>query len=286
LTILLEFLKFIKGQPCQRGFQHGSIWTMWMRASNRTSSQKVLPLVQRIVRTPNNEQLTWPLNTSMLERWLGLSAEVGRVAQEAGVPPPKVLVVSKGRPLKDVNDLISSGVSTLGEHRPEGLAQRAETFFSKVEHHYIGPFQSRHLRTIASCADVVHSFHRPDLARKWANTEPKAWVMLQVNAGDDKTKHGVHPNEVGGALATLFGERIDVRGLMTMAPRTDNPETSRPVFERLAALRQKHVQKYPQLKHLSMGTTQDWRVAVSCGATWIRVGRELFEPESNKEVIA
>ena len=104
--------------------------------------------------------------------------------------------------------------------------------------------------------------------------------MLQVNTGDDESKHGVHPTQVGDALATLEEEGVDVRGLMTMAPRTDDPETSRPVFERLAALRQEHVLRYPRLEHLSMGTTQDWRVAVSCGATWIRIGRELFEPSS------
>jgi len=216
----------------------------------------------------------------VLERWLRLSAEVERVAQESRVLPPKVLVVSKGRPLKDVNDLITSGVSDLGEHRPGGLTKRTEEISSGVRHHYIGPLQSRHLRTISAHADIVHSFHRPDLSRKWVATDPKAWVMLQVNAGDDETKHGVHPTQVGDALATLVREGVDVRGLMTMAPQTKDPETSRPVFERLAALQQEHAKKYPQLKHLSMGTTQDWRVAVSCGATWIRLGRELFKPQS------
>jgi len=216
----------------------------------------------------------------MLERWLELSTEVERVAQEAGVPSPEILVVSKGRRLKDINDLITSGVSDLGEHRPGGLAQRTEAISSRVRHHYIGPLQSRHLRTISTHADVVHSFHRPELSRKWVATDPKAWVMLQVNAGDDENKHGVQPTQVGDALATLIREGVDVRGLMTMAPRTNDPETSRPVFENLVTLQQEHVKKYPQLKHLSMGTTQDWRVAVSCGATWIRLGRELFRSQS------
>ena len=183
------------------------------------------------------------------------------VCAEAG-PGVAVVAATKYVAAEDLHVLAEAGVAIAGENRAQDL-QRKHTLHPDVfRWYFIGALQSNKARIVNEICELVHAVDTDSAARRL--TVP--W-LLEVNLAGEQSKSGVSESEIEG-----YRERYPLlRGLMTMPPFADDPEASRATFRRLAELARLH-----GLAELSMGTSQDWRVAVEEGATLIRVGSTLF----------
>jgi pyridoxal phosphate enzyme (YggS family) len=187
----------------------------------------------------------------------GVRSAYEAIRAEAG-PAVTVVVATKYVSLPELAILYEAGVEVVGENRAQDLAAKHEAYGPAFRWHFIGHLQSNKVKVVNGICELVHSLDSDSAARRL--TVP---ALLEVNLSGEGTKSGVAPEEVAGFLERHPG----IRGLMTMPPFTDDPEASRPVFRRLRELAERH-----GLRELSMGTSQDWRVAVEEGATLIRVG--------------
>jgi pyridoxal phosphate enzyme (YggS family) len=187
----------------------------------------------------------------------GVRSAYEAIRAEAG-PAVTVVVATKYVSLPELAILYEAGVEVVGENRAQDLAAKHEAYGAAFRWHFIGHLQSNKVKVVNGICELVHSLDSDSAARRL--TVP---ALLEVNLSGEGTKSGVAPEEVAGFLERHPG----IRGLMTMPPFTDDPEASRPVFRRLRELAEAH-----GLSELSMGTSQDWRVAVEEGATLIRVG--------------
>jgi PLP dependent protein len=185
-----------------------------------------------------------------------------RIREEAG-PSVTVVAATKYVPLDQLGALVEAGIEVVGENRAQDLAAKHAAYGDAFRWHFIGHLQSNKAKVVNAICELVHSVDSESTARRL--TVP---ALLEVNLSAEQTKSGVAPGEIGGWL-----ERFPaIRGLMTMPPLAGDPETSRPFFRQLAELAGEH-----GLAELSMGTSQDWRVAVEEGATLVRVGSTLFQ---------
>jgi uncharacterized pyridoxal phosphate-containing UPF0001 family protein len=188
------------------------------------------------------------------ERYERIRAEVG--------PDVTVVAATKYVTSDEMAALADAGIEVVGENRAQDLAAKHERHGNSFRWHFIGHLQSRKAKTVNGVCELVHSLASESAARKL--TVP---ALVEVNLSGEASKSGVAPEELEAFLG-LYG---NVRGLMTMPPPVDDPEGSRPYFRRLRELAETH-----GLRELSMGTSQDYRVAVDEGATLIRVGSVLY----------
>jgi hypothetical protein len=203
---------------------------------------------------------------------LPLSAETvreryDRLRAEAG-PGVTVVAATKYVSLEDLAALAEAGVEVVGENRAQDLEAKHARYGDAFRWHFIGRLQSRKAKTVNATCELCHSLESESAARRL--TIP---ALVEVNLSGEESKGGIEPDGLAGFLETYR----DVRGLMTMPPETGDPEGSRPYFRRLRELAEEH-----GLRDLSMGTSQDWRVAVEEGATLIRVGSVLWGSEGRR----
>jgi uncharacterized pyridoxal phosphate-containing UPF0001 family protein len=181
----------------------------------------------------------------------------------------EILVATKYVPLEEMGKLAEAGVRLVGENRQQDLAAKHERWGDAFEWDFIGNLQSRKVKLVLPFCRLVHSVATDSvLAQLEKHGGPDTEVLVEVNVSGEEGKGGVEPAEL-----PAFVERCPVRvgGLMTMPPFSDDPERSRPYFARLAELAANN-----GLDRLSMGTSQDWRVAIEEGATIVRLGHALF----------
>jgi uncharacterized pyridoxal phosphate-containing UPF0001 family protein len=181
----------------------------------------------------------------------------------------EILVATKYVPLEEMGKLAEAGVRLVGENRQQDLAAKHERWGDAFEWDFIGNLQSRKLKLVLPLCRLIHSVATDSvLAQLEKHGGPETEVLVEVNVSGEEGKGGVEP-----AQLPAFLERCPVRvgGLMTMPPFSEDPEDSRPYFARLAELAAAN-----DLEGLSMGTSQDWRVAIEEGATIIRLGHALF----------
>ena len=176
-----------------------------------------------------------------------------------------VVAATKYVPLEDMAALAEAGVEVVGENRAQDLEAKHAAYGDAFRWHFIGHLQSRKAKLVNGICELVHSLDSASAASRL--TVP---ALVEVNLSGEPTKSGVPPDELA-ALLELYG---DVRGLMTMPPLADDPEASRPYFRRLRELAERH-----GLSELSMGTSQDYRVAAEEGATMVRLGSTLWSNE-------
>jgi PLP dependent protein len=173
-----------------------------------------------------------------------------------------VVVAAKYVTVAELGMLAEAGVEVVGENRAQDLAAKHEVYGDAFRWHFIGHLQSRKSKTVNEICELCHSLDSESAAQKL-----EIPALVEVNLSGEPTKSGVAPEDLG-AFLQLYP---DVRGLMTMPPWSDDPERSRPYFARLRELAEQH-----GLRGLSMGTSQDYAVAVEEGATYIRVGSTIF----------
>jgi len=193
-----------------------------------------------------------------------------RVRERAG-DDVEILIATKYVPIDEFEALAEAGVTLVGENRQQDLEAKAERWGDRFTFDFIGTLQSRKVKAILPRVRLIHSVCTDSaLAQFERHASPDTEVLVQVNVSGEETKAGVAPEELDGFIARC---PVRVVGLMTMPPFTTDPETSRPYFARLAELAAEH-----GLRHLSMGTSQDWPVAVEEGATIIRLGSAALRP--------
>ena len=178
-------------------------------------------------------------------------------------PGVTIVAATKYVSLEQLAVLAEAGVEVVGENRAQDLEAKHARYADEFRWHFIGHLQSRKAKTVNDTCELCHSLASESAARRL--TIP---ALVEVNLAGEETKSGVAPNDLAGFLALY----PDVRGLMTMPPATDDPEASRPYFRRLRELAEEH-----SLSELSMGTSQDYRVAAEEGATLVRLGSSLYE---------
>ncbi|HEY3962802.1 MAG TPA: YggS family pyridoxal phosphate enzyme [Gaiellaceae bacterium] len=184
---------------------------------------------------------------------------LAEIQQTVG-PNVTVVAATKYVPLAQMATLVDAGVRVVGENRAQDLEAKHAEFGDAFEWHFIGHLQSNKVNVVNRICALVHSLDSESAARRL-----EIPALVQVNLAEEGSKSGVGVSEIADYLG--FG----VVGLATMPPVADDPEASRPWFARLAELASEH-----GLKELSMGTTQDFRVAAEEGATYVRVGSALF----------
>jgi PLP dependent protein len=184
-----------------------------------------------------------------------------RIKEEVG-PSVTVVAATKYATADELQLLADAGVEVVGENRAQDLEMKHARYGDRFRWHFIGHLQSRKAKTVNELCELCHSLASESAAKRL--TIP---ALVEVNLSGESTKSGVAPEDLPRFL-DLYG---DVRGLMTMPPASDDPEASRPHFRRLRELAGEH-----GLRELSMGTSQDYRVAADEGATYIRVGSVLY----------
>lgn len=187
----------------------------------------------------------------------------------AGRDPAEVRICAaiKYVPVDELPVLAEAGIEVVGENRAQDLIAKRAARADLFEWHFIGALQSRKVKDVAPNVSLIHSVAGPSVLAQ-LEKHPAAAILIQVNVAGEEGKAGVAPEEVGSAIARC---PVPVKGLMTMPPFTDEAETNRPHFARLAELAAEH-----GLTELSMGTTQDFEVAASEGATIVRLGTVLY----------
>lgn len=194
-----------------------------------------------------------------------IGAAYRRVRDEVG-PRCTVVVATKYVTAGELALLAEARVEVVGENRAQDLAEKHARYPDAFRWHFIGHLQSRKAPLVSELCELVHSLDSLSAARRL--TVP---ALVQVNLAGEESKSGIAPRELGAFLRDVCAAGVDVRGLMTMPPFAGDPERSRPHFRELALLAGEH-----GLAELSMGTTQDYRVAAEEGATFVRVGSVLF----------
>ena len=197
-----------------------------------------------------------------------IRSNLDQIREQAG-PDVEILAATKYVRTEDMGALAEAGVELVGENRLQDLEAKRELWGGQFTWDFIGNLQSRKVKRIVPLVRLIHSVATDSVLEQLgkhglADTE----VLIEVNLSGEEGKGGVGPTTLDA-----FIERCPVRvsGLMTMPPFTDDPERSRPYFARLAELAGER-----GLSRLSMGTSQDWQVAVQEGATIIRLGSVLW----------
>ena len=203
-----------------------------------------------------------------LERVRAQIADAGRKPEEV-----EILAAVKYVPLEQLGLLADAGVTIVGENRAQELRRKADAYPGRFTWDFIGALQSRKVRDLLPYVRYIHSVASDSaLAQLGRHGRPDTEVLIEVNVAGEEGKSGIAPAELDE-----FIERCPVRvvGLMTMPPFAEDPENSRPHFRTLRELAAAR-----GLRHLSMGTSQDYVVAVQEGATIVRLGTVLYgDPE-------
>jgi uncharacterized pyridoxal phosphate-containing UPF0001 family protein len=191
----------------------------------------------------------------------GVRAAYEALRAEVG-PGVTVVVATKYVSVADMAVLAEAGVEVVGENRAQDLERKHAEYGDAFRWHFIGHLQSNKVKVVNRICELVHSLASDSAARRL--TIP---ALLEVNLSGEGTKSGVDPDEI----AAFVSEFPLIRGLMTMPPLSIDPEASRPYFRRLRELAAAH-----GLAELSIGTSQDYRVAAEEGATFVRIGETLI----------
>ncbi len=204
----------------------------------------------------------------VLERMAAAARRAGRGPEEV-----RLVAVIKGRSVEEIREkVLAFGDFPLGESRVQEALPKMEALAGHP-FHFIGPLQSNKARFMPRFA-LVHSLDTEKAARAiQRRADRRVSVLVEVNVGREPQKHGVLPEALPDFLARLKElDRLRVLGLMTVAPRGLPPAELRRVFSTLSRLADQH-----QLPERSMGMSEDYEIAIEEGATWVRVGRAIFD---------
>jgi PLP dependent protein len=185
-----------------------------------------------------------------------------RIRAELG-PDVTIVAATKYVDIDDLTALAEAGIEIVGENRAQDLEAKHAAHGDAFRWHFIGHLQSRKAKTVNELCELCHSLASESAARRL-----EIPALVEVNLSGEESKTGIPEDELESFLA-LYDQ---VRGLMTMPPETGDPEASRPYFRRLRELAERH-----GLRELSMGTSQDYRIAADEGATMVRLGSILYE---------
>jgi PLP dependent protein len=193
---------------------------------------------------------------------------LARVREHAG-PEVEVLAATKYVPVAEMGALLDAGVTLIGENRLQDLEAKQDRWGEGFTWDFIGNLQSRKVKALIPRVRLIHSLASDSaLEQLGRHAPPETEVLVEVNVAGEDSKGGIPPAALGDFISR---SPVRVVGLMAMPPFTQNPEDSRPHFAKVAELAAEH-----GLSRLSIGTSQDWEVALDEGATIIRLGTTLY----------
>lgn len=197
-----------------------------------------------------------------------IAANLERV-REVATGSVEILAATKYVPLEEMGVLAEAGITLVGENRQQDMCAKHDRWGEAFQWDFIGSLQSRKVKLLVPICRLIHSLASDSALEQLGRYGgPRTEVLIEVNVAAEAGKAGIAPADLGAFLKRC---PVRVGGLMTMPPFSQDPEASRPYFARLTELAAEH-----GLARLSMGTSQDWRVAVEEGATIIRLGSEIY----------
>lgn len=219
--------------------------------------------------------------TKVIDNLERIQANINQVKLRAGVSQNvNIVAVTKQVDVARTKEVLEAGLVHLGENRPEGLHTKQEQIKSGAHWHYIGTLQTRKVKQIINNIDFLHSLDRLSLAEEIEKrAEKPVKCFIQANVSGEESKHGLPHEEVIPFIKQLDSySKIEVVGLMTMAPNTEDEDVIREVFRELKKLQQEVVAlqlAYAPCTELSMGMSNDYEIAIEEGATFVRIGTAL-----------
>ncbi|MCH1623861.1 YggS family pyridoxal phosphate-dependent enzyme [Fredinandcohnia quinoae] len=195
-----------------------------------------------------------------------------------------IIAVTKYVSIERTKEAIEVGITNIGENRDEGFLKKWEEIGSSPKWHFIGSLQSRKVKNIIDKVDFIHSLDRVSLAEEIdKRATKKIKCFIQVNASGEQSKHGIEPEQLFEFIEQMKNfSSIEIVGLMTMAPFTEDENVIRECFRKLKQLRDDiHSHGFPHAPctELSMGMSNDFEIAIEEGATFIRLGTSLVGNE-------
>lgn len=224
---------------------------------------------------------------SLVKRYRALRNEISSIARANGRNPDEIalMAVTKNRPWNEILPLYEEGHRSFGENRLQSSLEKISEAPNDCEWHFIGPLQKNKARKIVANFSWIHSVDSLETARvisKYAAEASKtSRILLQVNTSGETTKQGMTYEEcLDCSEEILMLPNISVEGTMTMAPLTDSTDTILSCFRNLRLLRNELRKRYGKdaFPHLSMGMSHDYPQAIAEGATLLRIGSALFNP--------
>ncbi|MFY2308009.1 YggS family pyridoxal phosphate-dependent enzyme [Lysinibacillus fusiformis] len=215
-----------------------------------------------------------------------IAAAETRVNREAN--NVQIIAVTKEVSVERTQEAIAAGLTHLGENRPEGLNRKLSAIQAHVNWHYIGSLQTRKVKQVINSIDYLHSLDRLSLAEEIEKRAVKpVKCFIQVNVSGEESKHGLSMEEVLPFVKSLKSfTKVEVVGLMTMAPNTEDEALIRTVFKQLKQCQQQIAEQgfaHAPCTELSMGMSNDFEIAVEEGATFVRVGTALVGNERGEQ---
>ena len=222
--------------------------------------------------------------SALFDRIAHVKGTIGEACKRANRSPAevKLVAVTKTVPTDIIEQAYGAGLRVFGENRVQEAQPKIGELPADIEWHFIGHLQSNKAKVCADLFDMIHSVDSVRLGKRLAaraGANQAIRMLLQVNLTGKTSQSGFPPEEVGAAVAALAGESgVALEGLMTIAPQVTDREAVRPWFRQLADLYRElaaAADGHPW-RHLSMGMTEDYPIAIEEGATLVRVGRALF----------
>ena len=220
------------------------------------------------------------------ENYNYVKQQVEETAKACGRDPKEItlIAVSKTKPLENIEELIEIGVEDFGENKVQELCDKYEHVSQPVRFHLIGHLQTNKVKYIVDKACLIHSVDSLKLAqtiqKEAAKKQVIAQILIEVNVAEEDSKFGLHTEDVIPFIQEISTmPNLHVNGLMTIAPFVDDPEDNREYFRTLKQLSlditSKNIDNI-DMNVLSMGMTNDYKVAIEEGATMVRVGTAIF----------
>lgn len=225
---------------------------------------------------------------SISENIAYIRSRIAEHASRAGRDPSDVtlMAVSKTVEAEYIIEAFECGLRDFGENYAQEFRDKYRQlgkYNERINWHFIGALQKNKVKYLVGKVGLIHSIHKFSVAeeidKRFGREGLRASVLIEINNGDENTKAGVKIEEAGRLLTEINKlENINVEGFMTMAPYYDDPGHARPLFREIRSLRDSLSGKYPDLKELSMGMSNDFTVAIEEGSTIIRLGTSIFGP--------
>ena len=198
----------------------------------------------------------------------------------------RLVAVSKFHPAECIMEAYNAGQRLFGENRPQEFAAKCKVLPADIQWHFIGHLQTNKLKLVLPYAYMVQSvdsLHLLEDIEKWGSAAGKTVrVLLELHLGAEETKHGLTDAEIKEILDSASQyPHVRFCGLMGMATNTDDESVIRADFTRIASLKKQLAALHPELTdftELSIGMSEDYRIAVECGATMVRIGSSIFGP--------
>ena len=206
-------------------------------------------------------------------------SEIGRTPDEV-----TLIAVSKFQPVPAIINAFDLGITNFGENKAQELKKKTELIDKEITWHFIGHLQTNKVKTAVNCAEFIHSVDSLKLASEIEKRSKalgkKPNVLLEINTSGEETKYGLRQKDEIFSVAEFCknSPNMELVGLMTMAPFTDDEEVIRLSFKRLRQLKEELNGVGFNLRHLSMGMTNDYLIALEEGATMLRIGTAIFGP--------